>query len=132
MMEIQLKFSSSVPIYEQIKRQIKLGIAKEDLIPGERLPSVRMLASDIGINLHTVNKAYQQLEQEGFLLIHRQRGVIIHPDGPPTTDKTHQEQLKETLEPLIVDAICRNMTKEQFLALCEEIVQELEGGKNDD
>src|SRR5690625_6547452 len=75
-MLIQLDFESEVPIYEQLKNEIIIGIAKKQLLPGERLPSVRTLASDIGINLHTVNKAYQQLKQEGYLLIHRQRGVV--------------------------------------------------------
>ena len=62
-MYIQLDFESEIPIYEQLKDEIIMGIAKKQLLPGERLPSVRALASDIGINLHTVNKAYQQLKQ---------------------------------------------------------------------
>src|SRR5690625_1715639 len=66
MMFIQLDFESDLPIYEQLKNEIIIGIAKKQLLPGERLPSVRALASDIGINLHTVNKAYQQLKQEGY------------------------------------------------------------------
>ena len=82
-MYIELDFESETPIYEQLKNQIIIGIAKKQFQPGERLPSVRALASDIGINLHTVNKAYQQLKQDGFLLIHRQRGVVINPEGPP-------------------------------------------------
>src|SRR5690625_6662480 len=67
-MYIQLDFESDIPIYEQLKNEIIIGIAKKQLLPGERLPSVRVLAGDIGINLHTVNKAYNQLKNEGFLL----------------------------------------------------------------
>lgn len=131
-MYIQLDFESEVPIYEQLKNEIIIGIAKKELRPGERLPSVRALASDIGINLHTVNKAYQQLKQEGFLLIHRQRGVVIHPDGPPKADDHYQKILLQTLRPMIAESICRDINKEQFLTTIKSIYDELQGGAEDE
>src|SRR5690625_2890331 len=85
--QIKLDFESDEPIYTQLTQQIITSIAKKELLPGERLPSVRALAADIGINLHTVNKAYQQLRQGGFILIHRQRGVVVNPDGTPRADQ---------------------------------------------
>ena|SRR5690625_147577 len=127
-MYIQLDFESEIPIYEQLKNEIIIGIAKNQLLPGERLPSVRALASDIGINLHTVNKAYQQLNQEGFLLIHRQRGVVVNPDGAPEADEQYEKKLKSTLRPLIADSVCRKMTKEKYMELCEIIYKEIEEG----
>src|SRR5699024_4537300 len=99
-MFIQLNFNSDIPIYEQLKNEIIIGIAKTHLQPGERLPSVRQLASDIGINLHTVNKAYKQLEEEGFLLIHRQRGAIVHPDGGPDVNDEYIKTITTSLRPL--------------------------------
>ena len=51
------------------------------LRPQEGLPSVRSLAGDLGINLHTVNKTYQLLKQEGFIQIHRQKGAVVQPVG---------------------------------------------------
>jgi len=127
-MFIQLDFESELPIYEQLKDEIIIGIAKQQLLPGERLPSVRALASDIGINLHTVNKAYQQLKQEGFLLIHRQRGVVIHPDGAPKADEHYQKKLHTTLRPMIAETLCRDMSKEDYLLLVESIYNELQHG----
>lgn len=127
-MLIQLDFESEVPIYEQLKDEIIIGIAKKELLPGERLPSVRALASDIGINLHTVNKAYQQLKQDGFLLIHRQRGVVIHPDGAPGANAVYQKKLQTILRPMIAESICRDMSKESYLQLIESIYHELEVG----
>lgn len=133
MMFIQLDFESDVPIYEQLKNEIVVGIAKRRLLPGERLPSVRALASDIGINLHTVNKAYQQLKQDGFLLIHRQRGVVINPEGPPKADIIYKESLEQTLRPMIADALCREVDKEIYMKIVDSIYNELlEGGVNDE
>lgn len=120
-MYINLDFESETPIYTQLVKQIIAGIAKKELLPGERLPSVRSLAADIGINLHTVNKAYQELRQRGFILIHRQRGVVIHPDGPPLADENYIDQLRKSLHPLIAESICRGMSKKDFMKICEEI-----------
>lgn len=128
-MYLQLDFESEIPIYEQLKNEIIIGIAKKQLLPGERLPSVRALASDIGINLHTVNKAYQQLKQDGFLLIHRQRGVVVNPD-PPLVDENYEDQLIATLRPLIADSICRGMDPESYFKICKKIFNELSEGED--
>src|SRR5690625_899961 len=116
-MYIQLDFESDIPIYEQLKNEIIIAIAKKQLLPGERLPSVRSLASDIGINLHTVNKSYQQLKQEGFLQIHRQKGVVIEPDGPPKADAFYKKKLRENIFPIIADAYCREFVKRDLFNL---------------
>src|SRR5690625_2229372 len=124
-MYIQLDFESDILIYEQLKNEIIIGIAKRQLLPGERLPSVRGLAGDIGINLHTVNKAYNQLKVEGFLLIHRQRGVVVNPEGTPKADKVYKKQLKTTMRPLVAHAFCRGINKNDFYDMLEKIYDEL-------
>ncbi|WP_010651450.1 GntR family transcriptional regulator [Oceanobacillus massiliensis] len=123
-MFIQLELESAEPIYIQLQHQIIEGIAKKKLHPGDALPSVRSLAADIGINLHTVNKAYQQLKQDGFILIHRQKGVVINPDGVPKADKAFRKQLKSSLHPLISNSICRGLTEEEFKEMCSDIFTE--------
>ncbi|UOQ45160.1 GntR family transcriptional regulator [Halobacillus salinarum] len=130
-MLIHLDLEASDPIYNQLKNQIIAGIAKGELVPGERLPSVRALAQDLGINLHTVNKAYQQLKQDGFILIHRQKGVVVQPDGFPEADEEYWQGLQKTLHPLIAEAVCRGIKREEFVDLCSEIFKEFEkqGGK---
>lgn len=130
-MYINLDFESNEPIYTQLKHQIIAGIAKKELKPGEGLPSVRSLASDIGVNLHTVNKAYQQLKQEGFILIHRQKGVVVNPDGVPKADSSYREQLKRTLHPLIAESVCRGMTNDEFIALCNQLFNEFYNGEGE-
>ncbi|MEC5424147.1 GntR family transcriptional regulator [Virgibacillus sp. C22-A2] len=123
-MFINLDFESKEPIYVQLIHQIIEGVAKKKLQPGDALPSVRSLAADIGINLHTVNKAYQQLKQDGFILIHRQKGVVVHPDGIPKADKVYKSVLKEKLHPLISESVCRSVTEEEFLQLCSQLFHE--------
>lgn len=130
-MLITLDFESDVPIYEQLKTEIVVGIATNKIQVGERLPSVRSLASDIGINLHTVNKAYTQLKEEGYLLIHRQRGVIVNPEGPEEMTVDRKQLLKQTLRPLIADSICRQMTEEEFITYIQSIYSELKEGNED-
>ncbi|MCA0971219.1 GntR family transcriptional regulator [Halobacillus litoralis] len=128
-MFIQLDFESKKPIYTQLKHEIIAGIARKDLSAGEALPSVRSLAADLGINLHTVNKAYQQLKQEGFILIHRQKGVVIHPDGVPEAGEDYYAELKETLRPSIAESICRGLSEEEYLSICQDIFKGFKEGE---
>lgn len=121
---IQLDFESKEPIYLQLIHQIIEGIAKGQLKPGEDLPSVRSLASDIGVNLHTVNKSYQQLKQEGFILIHRQKGVVVNPEGVPSATTAYIKQLSHKLRPLISESICREMDEQAFLNVCSDLYKE--------
>lgn len=130
-MLIKLDFQSEIPIYLQLYQEIIKGIATKNLLPGDPLPSVRVLAEDLGINLHTVNKAYNLLKQEGYLQIHRQKGVEINPDGMPKADKIFLNQMKEKIEPIIAEAMVRNLNKEDCLDHCRKIYEqyESEGGK---
>ncbi|MBL4951532.1 GntR family transcriptional regulator [Neobacillus sp. OS1-32] len=123
-MFITLDLESEEPIYTQLKNQIIAGIAKKELSPGEALPSVRALAADLGINLHTVNKAYQQLKQEGFILIHRQKGVVINPDGVPKADAVYWTELSAKIRPLIAESVCKGVSEAEFQELCHQIFAE--------
>lgn len=124
-MLLSIDLKSETPIYTQIVHQIIEGIARQQLMPGEALPSVRNLAADLGVNLHTVNKAYQLLRQEGFVEIHRQRGATIPLDGMPIADDHYISVLRDQLRPLIANAICRKMTIEEFNAHCQSIYEQL-------
>lgn len=76
-MLLRLDFSSDVPIYMQIRNQIVMGIAEGKLQAGEKLPTVRVLAEECGINNMTVSKAYQLLKQEGFIRTDRRSGAVV-------------------------------------------------------
>jgi GntR family transcriptional regulator len=130
-MIINLDMQSDSPIYTQLMNQIIEGIAHGDLVPGEALPSVRALASDIGVNLHTINKAYTLLKQEGFIQIHRQKGVVIQPDGMPEITPEFELKQHNQLRPIIAEAICRGMTKEHFLQISEQIFSEISNSERE-
>lgn len=125
---IMLDLQSETPIYMQLKNKIIEGIASKQLNPGDPLPSVRNLAQDLGINMHTVNKAYQLLKQDGFIHIHRQKGVVINPDGMPEADDSYVTLLKEQLRPLLSESICRGMSEKEFLSYCKGIMEEIKKG----
>lgn len=120
-MFIELEFESEQPIYLQIIHQIIGGIARQELKAGEKLPSVRALAADIGVNLHTVNKAYQKLKQDEYIAIHRRKGVMVNPDGPPPADTQFMDGMQEDLTPKIAEAACRNMSEEELLQIISGI-----------
>ncbi|WP_019241268.1 MULTISPECIES: GntR family transcriptional regulator [Bacillus] len=124
-MFIQVNFESDTPIYTQLVHAIMEGVATGSLKAGDELPSVRSLASDLGVNMLTVNKAYQQLKQEQFIQIHRKKGAIINPDGIPNGDSEYYSNLQTTLRPAIVEAICRGLSKEDFIKQTELIFTEL-------
>ncbi|MCD2252933.1 GntR family transcriptional regulator [Listeria marthii] len=126
-MLLAIDLQSDEPIYTQICNQIIEGMAKRELLPGDKLPSVRSLGADIGINFHTVNKAYQILKQEGFIQIHRQKGVVIHPDGVAKADELFFTKLQTKLKPLIAESVVRGVTEEKWLEVSKAIFDEMYG-----
>ncbi|MBN3369462.1 GntR family transcriptional regulator [Clostridium botulinum] len=124
-MILHIDFESQTPIYEQLKRQIIEGIAKGHLKTGDPLPSVRQLAEDIGINLHTVNKVYTILKAEGYVVIDRRVGAVISTNLSKKTDE-YKNNLKDVLKYITADAHCRGFSKEEFVKFCEDILKEYE------
>lgn len=124
-MIIEIDLQSELPIYTQLIHQIIEGIASGKLHSGEVLPSIRSLAEDIGINLHTVNKAYAFLKQEGFIQILRNKSIIVQSfDTLKATDE-YKEALKRTLRPIIAERICRKMTEQEMMEIIQEIYNDI-------
>ena len=120
-MVIEIDFNSDEAIYVQLMNQIILGIATSRLQEGDPLPSVRQLADPIGINMHTVNKAYSLLRQEGFVTIDRRRGAIIAVDENKIKA---MEEMKENLIVALAKGCCRNVSREEVHRLIDEIYDE--------
>lgn len=125
-MFIELDLQSEVPIYKQLADQLIEGIASGELSSGQPLPSVRTLAADLGINLHTVNKAYQALKQEGFLEIHRKQGVIVQPGSLPSADEAFRERLRRDLRPLAAESVARGMSENELQELLLTLYRQIQ------
>ena len=117
-MLIKIDFQSDEALYIQLRNQIILGIATSTLHVGDVLPSVRQLAEDIGINMHTVNKAYSVLRQEGFVTIDRRRGAIVSLD----VDKLQAlDEMQKNLRVLLAKGRCKNITRQEIHDMVDEI-----------
>ena len=113
-----IDFESDEAIYIQLRNQIIIGIAAEEIREGDSLPSVRQLAESIGINMHTVNKAYSVLKQEGFLKLDRRRGAVIALD----VDKIRATQeMRDELSVILARGICKNISREEVHNLVDEV-----------
>ena len=100
-MFLRIDSASSVPLYEQIAIAIRADIAQGRLAPGQRLPTAREVAASLGISLHTVLHAYQDLRDEGLLDVRRGRGAIVAESPRTTAELTAQiDGLKDTVRQL--------------------------------
>ena len=121
LMIIEIDFNSDEAIYQQLCNQIILEIATSHLREGDSLPSVRAQAEEVGINMHTVNKAYTVLKNEGFLAVDRRRGAIV------LVDKEKMRALQDLRNDLTIAlarANCKNITIDEVHALIDEICEE--------
>lgn len=127
-MFIEIDFNSDQAIYLQLKDQIIRGIATSRFQEGDQLPSVRQLADTIGINMHTVNKAYTVLKQEGYVKVDRRKGVMVAVD----IDRMRAlEEIREDLMDTLAKASCKNISREEVHALIDEIYEEYGKGMRD-
>ena len=120
-MLIEIDFNSEEAIYIQLRNQIVLGIATSRIHEGDVLPSVRQLASNIGINMHTVNKAYSVLKQEGFVQLDRRKGVVVCVDMNKVQALM---QMEDALRMLLAQASCKGITREEIHELVDLIYSE--------
>ena len=117
-MIVEIDFNSEEALYIQLINQIIIGIATDQIREGDTLPSVRQLADNIGINMHTVNKAYSVLKQEGFLRVDRRRGAVIALD----TDKMRTiSEMRRDLSVILARGVCKNVSREEVHNLGDSI-----------
>ncbi|MDE7322474.1 MAG: GntR family transcriptional regulator [Lachnospiraceae bacterium] len=119
-MYIEIDFNSDEALYLQLRNQIIIGIATSQFQEGDALPSVRQLADTIGINMHTVNKAYSVLKQEGFVKVDRRKGAVIAIDIDKMQAKA---DLKRDMQVLLAKSSCKQISREEVHALIDEIYE---------
>lgn len=123
-MVVKIDFNSDEAIYIQLRNQIVIGIATAEIREGDSLPSVRDLAENIGINMHTVNKAYSILKQEGYLKLDRRKGAVIAVD----TDKYEAKlAMMDDLRMILAEGICKEISCQEVHHMIDEIYREFRG-----
>ena len=122
-MIIEVDFDSDEAIYIQLRNQIIMGIATSVIHEGDSLPSVRQLADTIGVNMHTVNKAYSVLKREGYISLDKRRGAVIALD----VDKMEQlEEMRRELRIVLARGCCKNISRQEVHDLVDDIFDDYE------
>ncbi len=129
-MFIELDFNSEKPIYTQLYEQIILALAQGKLKEGDSLPAVRVMAEEIGINLHTVNKTYAILRDDGYISMDRRRGAVIN-KAPVKASEYMMKNIEENLLLIAAKASLVGMSKEKFIEFCEKFYDKSGGEDNE-
>lgn len=121
--------ASETPIYQQIRDQIVVAIGSGRLTAGSPLPSTRQLAVDLGINFHTVNKAYDLLRQEGLLRLSRGSGAVVLRDGRSgQAERGYERAWRVRLRTLLAEAVAQGVSADSIVDGCRA---ELESFRKD-
>ena len=116
---------SEFPLYIQLRTQIMEAIVRGELSTGDTLPSVRALAGDLSINMHTVNKSYHELESKGIIEIVPKKGAVIIADQGKSATKKQLEDLTEEMRPVVAEALVHGMNQEDLFQLISEMVMKI-------
>ncbi len=120
---IELNFESDEAIYVQLCNQILKGIALGEIHDGDSLPSVRQLAEAVSINMHTVNKAYSILKDEGFVKLDRRTGAVVR----ISPDKIRVlERMRREFEPAVIRGICNGVSRKEAITLINRLYDDYE------
>lgn len=123
-MYIILNHSSMVPIYEQLMEQIKSDIIQSELKEGEALPSVRTLAGELRISALTVKKAYDKLEEEGFVTTVHGKGTYVSASDKQLALEARQKAIEDDFDKVIDRALSMGMKKEEISEVVKLILDE--------
>lgn len=127
----ELDLRSRKPIYEQLVDKLKELIMNEVLKPDEQLPSVRTLATQLTINPNTIQKAYRELEVQGFIYSVKGKGSFVNPSND-SMDLEKIAGVKKELEKLIIEALYLGVSADELIQLIMKLDSAKKGGANDD
>lgn len=127
----ELDIRSRKPIYEQLVDKLKERIIRQELKPDEKLPSVRTLSKDLSINPNTIQKAFRELEQLGYIYTIQGKGNFVTPQATiPNREKVRD--IQATIKKLMAEAIFLGMTQTELLEMVHQVYQTTQGGSTDD
>lgn len=128
-MVIEIDFNSDEALYIQLRNQIIMGIAKDVLKEGESLPSVRRLANELGVNMHTVNKAYALLRQDGYVKLDRRNGAVV--SVSLENRNYHVETIHSDMQMIVAQAICKNISLLEMQELVRDMYVAFSSGQTE-
>ena len=124
---MEWKFRSDLPIYSQLVEQIKLGIVSGKLLPGERLMSVRDMATEAGVNPNTMQRALQELERDGMVYSQRTAGRFVT-ENMQVIERAKKKFAEEQIRSFLEAMKKLGYQWEEILALLKEKEEEEENG----
>lgn len=116
-MELYVSMHTSLPIYEQLKDQIRQAILKKDLLENDQLPSVRRLSKELSIGIVTVKRAYDDLVNEGFIISQAGKGYFVNKIDTKRFKTLHTKKIMELIETIHKLAMEVDLTKEEVMSL---------------
>lgn len=127
-MNIIITNLSGVPIYEQIKEQIKTAIFSGELKDGDLLPSIRGMANDLKISVITTMRAYTDLEQEGFVVNVQGKGCYVKPQNPELLREQKLREVENSLSNAIIAAKLCKLSDTELKEMLAFMLKENENG----
>ncbi|NLN22275.1 MAG: GntR family transcriptional regulator [Syntrophomonadaceae bacterium] len=114
-MKFEIDFDSGIPIYIQLKNEIKYAIATGKIPPGSQLPTVRQLAVDLKVNVNTISRVYSELEKEGVLSTRQGKGTFVSEKNVMKTNGRNKERLDQLVDKLFIEAFELGFSPEELL-----------------
>jgi len=124
-MYISVDPKSSTPLYVQIKEQMRLAVASGAIKPGEQVPTVRDLATQLRINLNTVARAYRELQSEGLLTSRQGSGTFVSPDAQAISQTESRQMVRQMLDRVAATARSLQIERDELLALVAEVIDRI-------
>lgn len=128
-MEFQVTTAGREPIYQQLAAQIREGVARGRLRPGERLPSVRDLSRTLVVNPNTIARTYTELEREGVLHTRQGLGVFIAPPSNDLTKSSRRRKLSDQIDTLLTQAVYFGFSQAETLELVADRAGQFQWGQ---
>ena len=133
MLNILISNLAGVPIYEQIREQIKNAIFSGELAEGALLPSIRQLAKDLRISVITTMRAYSDLEREGFVVNVQGKGCYVRPQNPELLREGKLREIEAALSDAIAGARLIKLSKKELTAIWTLLMEDIpESGEQED
>ena len=124
-MKIVISNTSDIPLYQQIKDQIKDAILKEELVEGDPLPSIRGFANDLKVSVLTIRRVYEELEQEGFVVSQVGIGTFVSASNIELLRDTKRRLVEQKMQDMLQTAKSLNISKDELNAMMDILYEEV-------